>query len=75
MPTARFICESGNMLKRIVFNRPWIHCRDRMRSAPVIARAIKLRLFRFRPFVQNLFNPSRYDGQRQPPKKVIVRWR
>ena len=32
-------------------------------------------LFRFRPFVQNLFNRSRCDGQRQSPKKAIVRWR
>jgi hypothetical protein len=25
--------------------------------------------------VQNLFNPSRYDVQRQSPKKVILPWR
>jgi hypothetical protein len=31
--------------------------------------------FWFTPFVQNLFNPSRCDGQRQSPKKVIVWWR
>lgn len=30
---------------------------DRMRCGLVIAQSIKLRLFRFRPFVQNLSNP------------------
>jgi hypothetical protein len=31
--------------------------------------------FTYEGGVQNLFNPSRYDGQRQSPKKVIVLWR